>query len=115
MATVQEPIETRRGLIRAREAVAALGPRGEWIAPAAVRAWLKKRDKAACSQTDAIEACREWRVALMARPVVQTVAKALAVMDAVELQKAGQLLRDELRLRAVMAARAAKAKKAGRA
>jgi hypothetical protein len=36
-------------------------------------------------------------------------------MDAVELQKAGQLLRDELHLRAVMAARAAKTKKAGRA
>lgn len=106
MATVQEPIETRRGLVRAREAVTALAPRGEWITARMVREYLKKRDREACSQTDAIEACHEWRVSVMSRPIVQTVAKAFQKMDAIELDKAQQLLRVELKLRALLKAKA---------
>ena len=106
MATVQEPIETRRGLARAREAVTALAPRGEWITARMVREYLKKRDRESCSQTDAIEACHEWRVSVMSRPIVQTVAKAFQKMDAIELDKAQQLLRLEMKLRALMKAKA---------
>lgn len=102
MATVQEPIETRRGLVRAREAVAALAPRGEWVTARMVRDYLKRRDREACSQTDAIEACHEWRASVMSRPIVQTVAKAFQKMDPVELDKAQQLLRAELKLRALL-------------
>ena len=110
MATVQEhePTQPRRGLIRAREAVAALGPRGEWITPRMVREFLLKRDRAGCSQTDAIEACREWREAVQARPIVQTVERAFQSMDMVELDKAKMLLGHEFKLRALLKAQAMK-------
>jgi len=64
-----------------------------------VRKFLIERDGEGCSQTHAIEACFEWRARLLARPIVQTVEKAFRTMDAVELDKAAQLLRAELQLR----------------
>jgi hypothetical protein len=67
-----------------------------------VREYLKKRDREACSQTDAIEACHEWRVSVMSRPIVQTVANAFQKMDLVELDKAEQLLRAEFKLRSLL-------------
>jgi len=108
MATVQEQAEPTRGLVRAREAVTALSPRGEWITARMVREYLKTRDREACSQTDAIEACHEWRASILARSIVQTVQKAFQDMDAIELDKAQQLLREELKLRALLKAKAAR-------
>ncbi len=112
MATVQEhePMQPRRGLVRAREAVAALGPGGEWITPRMVREFLLQRDREGCSQNDAIEACREWRESVQSRPIVQTVERAFQSMDLVELSKAKMLLGHEFRLRALLKAQAMKRK-----